>query len=162
MAACAQLLSAPWSQLEMAACAQLLSAPWSQLEMAACAQLLSAPWSQLEMAACAQLLSAPWSQLDSAAAPQLDCATSPQLLSDSPLHPAELCPAAAQLDKTAAAQLESSAGLQLETPPLDTAPSALKRLLCAAPHSPCENELIGTRAHKSFFEMLANTSLDLL
>ena len=67
----------------MAACAQLLWAPLSQLEMAACAQLLSAPLSQLEMAACAQLLSPAWNQL---ARPPLDSAARAQLPRDSPLH----------------------------------------------------------------------------
>src|SRR4029434_10641234 len=126
----------------MAACAQLLSAPCNQLEMAACAQLLSAPCSQLEMAACAQLLSAPLSQLESAPAPELDCAVSDQLLSASPLHPAELSPADAQLDKTAAAQLDSSKGPNLETFSLEIAPSAQNRPLSIARHCSRGKELI--------------------
>src|ERR1700754_1682559 len=109
--------------------------------MAACAELLSAPCSQLEIAACPQLLSAPCSQLDNAAEPQLDCAVCDQLVRASPLHPPELCPAAAQLDKTAAAQLERSAGLQLLTEPLEIPPKALNRLLSTAAHFSWENEL---------------------
>ena len=162
MAACAQLLWAPCSQLEMAACAQLLSAPCSQLEMAACAQLLSAPWSQLEMAACAQLLSAPLNQLDNAAAPQLDSAASAQLLSASPLHPAELSPAAAQLDKTAAAQLESSAGPQLETVLAGKRAKGAKETAFVAPHCSRGKELIALRAAELFLEMLSNACFDLL
>ena len=77
----------------MAACAQLLSAPLSQLEMAACAQLLSPAWNQLarpplDSAARAQLprdsplhpeLSPAAAQLDKTAAAQLESSAGPQL-----------------------------------------------------------------------------------